>query len=638
LPHIHEILLEHWGYDRFRPMQEDIIKTVLDDKDSFALLPTGGGKSLCYQVPAMAREGICLVISPLIALMKDQVENLKKKGILAAALYSGMSRRQIVQTLKNVAHGPYKLLYVSPERIESFLFREYLPALNINLLAVDEAHCISQWGYDFRPSYLRIAALREELPGVPVLALTASATTEVQKDICEKLKLSDPQIFRQSFQRPNLSYSVFKAESKLSRLTEIVSKVAGTSIVYCKSRKRTVEIADLLKMHGIAAEHYHAGLQQEKRMQRQLDWIENKTRTIVCTNAFGMGIDKPDVRLVVHVDIPDCLESYYQEAGRAGRDGKKSYAVLLYNEQDLAELREADKKRYPSGEQIKLVYKSLVNFLQMPTYTGDEKSFDFNYADFVRKFKLDPYSTIYALKAIAQDGWFDLNDSAFSPSTIVFTASKKELEDFQQADKELEPLLTTLLRTYAGIFDVPVHISELVIAQLMHEDSDIIKAQLKKLHAFGIIDYLPQNDNPQIQFLKHRVPVDEFTINLKLLNERKQAFLDRIEKMIGYAGTRECRSLFINRYFGDPGKDACGICDNCLKNKATHLSKDEFKNIHEKIRITLSNRKISATDLVSELKGVRKEKAWQVINFLQGENSLIADQKGLLSLKTGQKN
>jgi ATP-dependent DNA helicase RecQ len=629
---IHEILLEYWGYEAYRPMQENIIQSSLNDKDSFALLPTGGGKSLCYQVPAMAREGICLVISPLIALMKDQVENLKKRGILAAALYSGMSRAQIVQTLKNVAHGPYKLLYVSPERIESYLFREYLPAININLIAVDEAHCISQWGYDFRPSYLRIAKLREELPNVPLLALTASATEEVQKDICEKLQLRTPQIFRQSFKRPNLSYSVFKAESKLSRLTEIIKKVPGSSIVYCKSRKRTVEIADLLKMHGVSADHYHAGLTGDKRMQRQQDWIENKISTIVCTNAFGMGIDKPDVRLVVHVDMPDCIESYYQEAGRAGRDGKKSYAVLLYNEQDIKELQQAHLKRYPSPEQIKLVYKSLVNHLQMPAYTGDEQTFYFNYTDFTTQFKLDPYSTLYALKAISQDGWFDMSDSGFTPSTVVFTAGKKELEDFQASYPEMEMLVTTLLRTYAGIFDIPVNLSEVLIARLMNRDVNEIKKELKKLQSFGILEYSPQNDNPTIQFLKHRVPVDEFRINLAGFNERKLAFIKRSGEMIGYSATTGCRSLFINKYFGDASDERCGICDNCLKAKQAPVSKEEFRSIHDQISKVLGAKKISASQLITELKGIKKEKAWQVIHFLQGENSLVADENGLLTM------
>src|SRR5215203_852413 len=361
---VQSILKQYWGYDEFRPLQKEIIESILSGKDTLAILPTGGGKSICFQVPAMAQAGICIVISPLIALMKDQVENLKKRNIPSLLIHSGMKRPDVIQTLRNASHDYFKFLYVSPERLETSLFKEYLPALNINLIAVDEAHCISQWGYDFRPSYLRIAELRKELPEVPVLALTASATPEVQRDIVEKLQFKSSVVFQQSFERKNLSYSAFKVDSKLARLVDILQKVHGSSIVYCKSRKRTNEIMNLLQMHGISATNYHAGLKPEERNQRQKDWIDNKVKVIVCTNAFGMGIDKPDVRLVVHIDVPDCLENYYQEAGRAGRDGKKSYAVLLHHERDLQELSNLHVKRFPTFSQIKQVYAALCNYLQ----------------------------------------------------------------------------------------------------------------------------------------------------------------------------------------------------------------------------------------------------------------------------------
>ncbi|MGZ5287589.1 MAG: RecQ family ATP-dependent DNA helicase, partial [Flavisolibacter sp.] len=375
---------KYWGHDAFRPMQEDIIRSVLSGVDTLAILPTGGGKSVCFQVPALAMDGICIVVSPLIALMKDQVDNLKKRDIPALLIHSGMTKADVKRSLENARHNYFKFLYVSPERLETSLFREYLPAMQVNLLAIDEAHCISQWGYDFRPSYIKIAALREELPGVPVLALTASATADVQKDICEKLKFTSENIFRQSFERKNLSYSVFRTTSKMNRMVEIISKVPGTAIVYCKSRRRTTEIMQLLQMHGLAASNYHAGLLQEERSQRQKDWIENKVRVMVCTNAFGMGIDKPDVRLVVHADMPDCLENYYQEAGRAGRDGKKSYAVLLYDDKDLESLNEQHAIRFPGIERIREVYNALVNYLQIPSYTGEYTSFEFQYDVFVR--------------------------------------------------------------------------------------------------------------------------------------------------------------------------------------------------------------------------------------------------------------
>ncbi|MDB5253016.1 MAG: ATP-dependent helicase RecQ [Flaviaesturariibacter sp.] len=510
----------YWGYDSFRPFQEEIIQAVTGGADVLALLPTGGGKSVCYQVPALAQEGICLVISPLIALMKDQVENLNRRGILAAAIYTGMSRRAIVQTLKNVAHGPYKLLYVSPERLETGLFKEYLPALGVNLIAVDEAHCISQWGYDFRPSYLRIAALRKELPHVPVLAVTASATEDVQRDIVAKLELADQKVFRQPFLRPNLSYSAFRPDSKLSRLVEIVKKVPGTGIVYCRSRRRTVEIAELLQMHGIAAGAYHAGLGAEKRAQQQQDWIEDRTRIMVCTNAFGMGIDKPDVRLVIHVDMPDCLESYYQEAGRAGRDGKRAFAVLLYSETDVTSLGAAHIKRFPGLDQIRSVYGALVNFLQMPTYTGDETAFPFHFSSFVKNFGLDATMALHALKAIEGDGWLQLQDRSFAPATIVFTTNKSALENFQQGYPAYEPLLTTLLRTYSGIFDGPVPVSETLIASLLRCSEAEVKRLLADVQSLGIIRYSPVSELPQVYFQKHRVPVNEFSISMVTFLQR----------------------------------------------------------------------------------------------------------------------
>ncbi|MCW3074222.1 MAG: ATP-dependent helicase RecQ [Flaviaesturariibacter sp.] len=629
---IQEILKRYWGYDTFRPLQEDIITSVLSGKDTLALLPTGGGKSVCYQVPALAQEGICLVISPLIALMKDQVENLNKRGILAAAIYSGMSRRMVVQTLKNVAFGPYKLLYVSPERLETSLFKEYMPALGINLIAVDEAHCISQWGYDFRPSYLRIAALRKELPNVPILALTASATKAVQQDICEKLDMQSTQLFRQSYTRANLSYSVFKPDSKLSKLVDILSKVKGSAIVYCKSRRRTIEIAELLTMHRLSAQHYHAGLPGEQRSQRQQDWIDGKTAIIVCTNAFGMGIDKPDVRLVVHVDLPDCLESYYQEAGRAGRDGKKSYSVLLYNEEDITELSGAHLKRFPDLDAIRNVYSALVNHLQIPSYTGDETSFTFHFEPFVRNFGLNSTTALYALKAIEQDGWLNFNEKSFTPSTVVFTGNKAGLENFQSSYPQHEPLLTTLLRTYSGIFDLPVTISEKVLAGLLRKSETDIKQSLQEIHAFGQIRYAPTNDAPQIIFQKHRVPVNEFSISMAPFIERKKAFVERVEKMIAYAKSEDCRSLFINQYFGDADTKPCGICDNCLRAKGAELTREEADALFISIQELLSRNAYTAPDLLLQLKGFKKEKAWKAIEFLQAENKIRVDSKGLLQL------
>ncbi len=630
---LHEILRKYWGYDQFRPMQQDIMQAVLDGKDTLALMPTGGGKSLCYQVPAMAMEGSCLVVSPLIALMKDQVEGLRKRGITAFAIYSGMTRKEVINTLQLVTESNCKFLYVSPERLETTLFKEYLPGMNINLVAVDEAHCVSQWGYDFRPPYLRIAALREELRDVPMLALTASATPDVQKDIIEKLEFKQPAVFKQSFERPNLSYSVFEVDSKINKIVEILNKVQGTSIVYCKSRRRTQEISELLRLQGIPSDYYHAGLHQEERSRKQEAWIKNQVRVIVCTNAFGMGIDKPDVRTVIHADIPDCLENYYQEAGRAGRDGKSSFAVLLFSPKDLDELKELSARRFPSIEEIRLVYQSVANYLQLESGSGLGNYYDFDLADFSKKFKLDNFTTLYSLKTLEQDGWLTLNEQVFLPSTVQFNITKNYLYQFEQDHPVLEPLIKVLLRTYEGIFDYTCFISELLIAQLLKKDQDEIKKQLKILHANGVIDYAERKDTPQLYFQRNRVKTETVTINQQGYAQRKETLEKRIGKMMSYVQEEtNCRSQFIGVYFGDKDINTCGICDNCLKQKRSALSNEEFTRIHQRIVDFIGDDLIEVNTLVEHLQDFRKEKAWKVIEFMQTEDKLRIEKDGRVRL------
>jgi ATP-dependent DNA helicase RecQ len=629
---LEEILKEYWNHESFRPGQKEIIESVLAGKDTLAILPTGGGKSICFQVPALAREGICIVVSPLIALMKDQVEHLKKRGIPALMIHSGMSRRDVELTLKNAGHDYFKFIYVSPERLETTLFREYLPGLNVNMIAVDEAHCISQWGYDFRPSYLRIAALREELPNVPVLALTASATPDVETDICEKLQLHEPSLFRQSFERKNLSYSAFLSDAKQARLVEIISKVPGTAIVYCRSRRRTQEMASLLGMHGISADYYHAGLNTKDRSKKQQDWITNKIRVIVCTNAFGMGIDKPDVRLVVHMDVPECLENYYQEAGRAGRDGKKSYAVLLYQEKDLQELSLMHELRYPAMDYIREVYQSLVNFLQVPLHADAYSTHDFDFDVFYKNFKLESVKALFALKALETDGWIEMNEQSMAPATTCFHTTKKGLYAFQESHPEHEPLLTCLLRTYAGIFDYPAYISEKMIAGLLRKDEAQIKEELLRIHSFGIISYAPRKEVPQIRFLKNRVAVANLAINMTMYEKRKENFVRRAKQMIAFAGTTDCRSMMIGKYFGDADAGRCGICDQCLQKRSQPLSGEEFERIAGEISNLLASSPKTIKGLMTDLGHVKKEKAWQVIEFLQAEQKIRADANGLLSV------
>jgi ATP-dependent DNA helicase RecQ len=620
-------------------MQEDVIKSVLSDTDTLALMPTGGGKSLCYQVPALAREGLCLVISPLIALMKDQVENLRKKSITAFSINSGMSRKEVIAVLRLAANSNCKFLYVSPERLETSLFREYLPALGVSLIAVDEAHCISQWGYDFRPPYLRIAALREELPGVPVLALTASATPEVQADICKKLSVASPAekdwaVFRQSFERSNLSYSVFRVDSAINKIAEILKKVPGTAIVYCKSRRRTKEISELLSMQGLSADYYHAGLSQEDRSKKQEAWIRDKTAVIVCTNAFGMGIDKPNVRVVIHADAPECLENYYQEAGRAGRDGKRSYAVLLFRDKDIRELKELSIKRFPAEEEIKNVYQSLANYFQIASGAGEGIYHDFDIGDFSKKFKLDPHVAVNSLKLLEQEGWLSFNEQVFLPPTVRFLADRNYLQEFETLHPQLEPLIKSLLRGYEGIFEYPCAISDSVLAKLTNTDREEIKKQLTLLHQYQVIDYAPQKEKPQICLLRNRIRVEELMINRKDLEARKGRFTKRLDQMIAFIGEPSvCRSKMIGNYFGDADLKDCGICDNCLAKKERPLQSEEFEKIRKKIADVMAGRTMHTKELLAQLNDIKQEKAWKAIRFLQDEKMIEVDGMGFVKMK-----
>ena len=650
----HKILKQYWGFDAFRPLQEDIINSVLDGKDTLALLPTGGGKSVCYQVPALAREGICLVVSPLIALMKDQVENLRKKNITAFAIYSGMSRKEVINIFKVASGSNCRFLYVSPERLQTSLFKEWLPGLPVNLIAVDEAHCIAQWGYDFRPSYLHIAALREELPGVPVLALTASATTDVQVDICEKLASPQPpptppkeglskspsiedaffgwKVFRQSFERANLSYSAFQVEAKINKILEVLKKVAGSAIVYCKSRKRTKEISELLRLQHISSDYYHAGLAQEERGRKQEEWINNKTRVMVCTNAFGMGIDKPEVRVVIHADVPDCLENYYQEAGRAGRDGKTAYAVLLYDERELAELEGMAALRFPSLDEIRKIYQAIANYLQLPAGSGEGNYFDFDTGDFIKKFNLPAYEVMNVLKVLEQEGFMSFNEQVFVTARVQFVCNKETLYQFENEQPQLEPLIKLLLRSYEGIFDMPVAVYEKQLAGWLKKEPPEIKQWLAELNRFYIIKYEPQKENPQLYLLQPRVKSEDLTINQANYKKRKAQFEQRLNQFIHYAENRkDCRSVMTGNYFGDNNMQPCGICDNCLQLKKTGLTPEAFSLIQQRIEQALHDGPVTTTVLLQQLKDIQKEKTWQVIEFLQAEKKIGMNKDGLIT-------
>ena len=629
-----DILLQHWQHKAFRPMQEDIIQSILAGKDTLALLPTGGGKSICFQVPALMQEGVCLVISPLVALMKDQVSSLENKGISAVALHSGMSYFEVRNALLHATEGAYKFIYLSPERLETKLFRELLPALQVNLLAVDEAHCISQWGYDFRPPYLRIANLRNELRGVPVLALTASATPRVQDDIIEKLQFSSANIFRQSFERKNISYSVFEVDSKINKIKEILQNVAGSGIVYCRNRRQTKEVSQLLAMHGISANYYHAGLTSEERSQRQAAWRNNQLRVMVCTNAFGMGIDKADVRTVVHYDVPDCLENYYQEAGRAGRDGKKAYAVLLYQPTDIHELEGLPDKRFPEMHAIRKVYQAMADYMQVPVGSGEGGYYDFDLVEFIRNFQLDAQLVMSVLKVLEQEGHISFQENIFLPAQVKFTAERDSLQHFENSHSQLEPLIKCLLRSYEGIIDNRVSVNEKNIARLIKLSPERVKEQLLELQAYGIISYLPQKETPQVHFLLNRAPAQFLHINHQAYLQRKEQYALRVETMLKFIDLKkECRSKYIAAYFGDEGIAECGTCDNCLTEKHKHISGATFTSITEKMYALIPEKGIAIKDVLQLLKHIHKDTLWKVIDYLQSEGKLTIDEKtGLLKL------
>jgi ATP-dependent DNA helicase RecQ len=628
-----QILEKYWGHNQFRPLQEGIIDAVLAKKDVLALLPTGGGKSICFQVPALLKDGMCLVISPLIALMQDQVSNLQEKGIDAAVIHSGMPYMAVKETLQAATSGAYKFLYLSPERIESNLFKEYLPALDISLIAVDEAHCIAQWGYDFRPPYLRIAALRNELPGVPVIALTASATKDVETAIIEKLAFRDPLIFRQPYKRPALSYSYFEVESKINKTIEIINNVKGSGIVYCNTRKQTKDIAELLQLQKISADFYHAGLSAEDRQVKQKKWMTGDTRMMVCTSAFGMGIDKDDVRTVIHYEMPDCLENYYQEAGRAGRDGKKAYAVLLATKADITKARNLHETRFPAISIIKSIYQSLANYLQLPVGIGEGGYYDFNLLEFCNNFKLDLAVVTQTLKVLEQEGHIQFSENIFLPTQVCFTCSKESLENFEEAYPAFEPLIKALLRSYQGIFDNRISIFEKRMAGICKQSIEAVQNQLQQLAAMGIIEYLPQKETPQIHFLVNRAPAAFLHIDQDLYLSKKEAFTTRINTLINFAiNPACCRSVFIGNYFGDTDKSSCGICDYCLAQKKTKLQSAAFTSIEQQLYASLTRSPSPIDQLLITLGKDKEEEIWEVIRFLESENRLILKEDGTIQL------
>ena len=617
-----QILTKYWGYASFRPLQEEIIQSVEEGRDTLGLMPTGGGKSITYQVYSLSKPGICLVITPLIALMKDQVENLNHRGIKALAIYSGMSSQEIKIAMDNAVWGDYKFLYLSPERIATDRFRERVGQLDVNLIAVDEAHCISQWGYDFRPSYLRIAELRDLLPNAPVLAVTATATSQVIDDIQEQLKFKKKNILRTSCYRSNLVYLVRNEEDKINYLVKAVLKAKGTGIVYVKSRKLTREVSDLLQKNKISADYYHAGLTSKIRSAKQDAWKNGKCRVIVSTNAFGMGIDKADVRFVIHLEAPDSVEAYFQEAGRAGRDGKTAWSVLLYNNSDKIKLERNVIKAFPEPDVIKRIYEAICNFYQLAVGFGKDQSFEFSMASFASSFSLQITTVYNSLKILQREGYLELTDELDNPSKVYFQVDRDDLYKFQVANAGFDGFVKLLLRSYTGLFTNYVAIDEQLLAKRANITPEMVYEFLCKLRAQKVIDYIPQKKTPFIIFAKERIDVERLKITKENYTDRKRDYLQRIEAMIHYAASgHKCRSQLLLQYFGETESVRCGKCDVCLERNELNISKYEFDTVSEQIKKVLT---VSCfyEELLARIEG-KPENVVKIIRWLLENEKIV---------------
>jgi len=627
----HKVLKKYWGYDVFRPLQEDIIQSVAEGCDTLGLMPTGGGKSLTFQVPTLAMDGLCLVVSPLVALMKDQVLNLKEKGIKAELIYSGLTRDEIEVILNKCLYGNNKFLYISPERIRTAIFQEKLLSMKVCLIAIDESHCISQWGYDFRPSYLKIIQLRELLPDVPVLALTATATPEVVDDIQDRLGFAKKNVFRKSFERSNLSYLVRHVEDKNRYLLKILRKQPGSSVVYARSRKKCKEIAEFLKLNQVKAEFYHAGLDNALKDMRQERWRDGKVQVMVATNAFGMGIDKSDVRTVVHLDLPDTLEAYFQEAGRAGRDGKRAYAVLLYSNPDKVQLLKRIKTSYPEIDTIKRVYQAVGNFLQIAEGAGKDAVFDFNLALFCQKFKFNVLHAFNSLKILQRAGYLEITDDLEHSTKLHFAINRDDLYRYQLENKQQDDFIKLLLRTYTGLFTdfVPVNLDSLAYRKKINVK--ILIDNLKDLSQLGIIKYIPRKKTPFIIYTQERLPQKYLKFTKEVYQNRKEKFEEKINAVISYAESTEiCRSKILLEYFGQLNAPVCGECDVC-KEKDDEIENKMFQLIQSELKNVLAKEESSVYELV-EASQYPEKKLLEVIRIMMDNDELKSSQDDKIRL------
>lgn len=621
---IHQILIKYWGYPSFRPLQEDIINSVLEGKDTLALLPTGGGKSICYQVPALAKEGVCIVISPLIALMKDQVEGLVKRGINALAIYSGMKQKEIDIAFDNAIYGSVKFIFMSPERLTTEMAQVRIKKMNVGLLAIDEAHCISQWGYDFRPPYLEIAKIRKLIPNTPVLALTATATPEVVIDIQDKLAFETYNAIQKSFERKNLTYVVLYEQDKLNKLLRITQKLKGSAVVYVRNRRKTQEIAYFLSKNNQSADYYHAGITTKERDTKQNNWINDRIRIMVATNAFGMGIDKPNVRFVVHLDLPDSIEAYFQEAGRGGRDEKQAYAILLFNDSDSEDVKQRIKISFPEITEIKRTYLALGNYYKLAVGAGKNETFCFDINDFCKNYELKPIIVFNALKVLEKNGLITSNEAVFQPSKVHFNTSKEILYDYQVRSKYINQFVKLLLRKHGGLFDGFVAISEKSLAIDAKVDVSVIKKALQKLNDHKILIYNKQTDKPTITFLTERLHSNDFYIDKKNYKEQKERQVSRIESMLKYAeSNNKCRSQVLLAYFGEKNVRRCGSCDVCLRRNELNISKYKFDLILEELKNLINSNSYTLEELVKNVKTGNDDQVLKVIQWLKDNDKII---------------
>ena len=619
----HQILEKYWGYKSYRPLQEEIINSVLQGNDTLALMPTGGGKSICFQVPALLQEGVCIVVSPLIALMKDQVDALREKGIKAIAITSEMQKRQIDIALDNCVHGDVKFLYLSPERLETEIVQVRIQRMKVNLIAIDEAHCISQWGYDFRPSYLKIQQLRVLIPNTPILALTATATNLVVNDIQKQLGCAKSNVLKKSFERENLSYVVVYDEDKYARLLKIANSVKGSGIIYARNRKRTQEISSYLISNNISADFYHAGLSAEQKIARHNAWMQNKTRVIVCTNAFGMGIDKPDVSFVAHADVPDSIEAYFQEAGRAGRNNSNAYAILLYHPADEVELKNNLFNRFPDEGTIRMVYQSLANFFQLATGAGKGITFSLDLSLFCTTYNLEAIIAYNSLKCIEREGYITFTDAYYQAPKAKIELSREDLYKFQLATPQYDAFIKTLLRMHAGLFDNFVKINEYDIARHLHLKHEDVVKKLEFLNQNEVISYVPQSELPLITFELERVDAQRLMLSKENYLLQKKYATERVEAIVHYASSSvRCRSQMLLGYFGEKDTKRCEKCDVCIEEKNKTLHTDEFEKIREQIISLLSVKNLHLEELVDNLTEGNEEKRIKTIRWMLDKDQL----------------